>query len=547
MTDPSFYYAIYKRLQATASSHGAHINGDNDPQDQTYGGFSLKYADSTYGIFKQLGPQATFWGYTPGMKPLKDNDTTPANNPMWAILNASLLPNPPDKITVNGQQWPVMPPPLPGETIAQTYPEWIEFNPMGGLRLIDALATWISNGKTNDVPKGAPIDTATLSGLALPKFPLKNNDNTAILFVCSREGDDGRRAGDGALPNPPSVPVPAQFWNSSQIFLTYPPGVPGHLPGTLAQPVHLEPGGHYYLTAVIGNSSSAYAGRMSIGGSPKIEVLADALAFNSFMGPNVPLYSLGELDAASTKASYEQFFMRLWSYDTVGFRFDVDDVFKRLVAAVQANVPANMLAGDTPDQWVRDSHPCVKVRIMSGEKPNNYTPWGAVPSIDSSPLKDRHIAQRNLAHFDMTQMAIKPPMWKKFIVAQAGAGVNGLSLRHMLPLDAFRVYLAIPRAAWERYIDPKTSKGGAVRGFEVVREVANKPFPGEAVLLRQTNAAAEIHVADHAKDKFFGMALGLEGDPARLKGVRVTDISMAHAAADHSVVGGFTVQLNVGR
>ena len=133
---------------------------------------------------------------------------------------------------------------------------------------------------------------------------------------------------------------------------------------------------------------------MSIGGSPKIEVLADALAFNSFMGPNVPLYSLGELDAASTKPSYEQFFMRLWSYDTVGFRFDVDDVFKRLVAAVQANVPANMLGGDTPDQWVRDSHPCVKVRIMSGERPNNYTPWGAVPSIDSSPLKDRHIAQR---------------------------------------------------------------------------------------------------------------------------------------------------------
>ena len=111
----------------------------------------------------------------------------------------------------------------------------------------------------------------------------------------------------------------------------------------------------------------------------------------------------------------------------------------------------------------------------------------------------------------------------------------------------FRIYLAIPLVAWERYIDPKTSKGGAVRGFDVVREVANKPFPGDTVFLRQTNAAAEIHVADHAREKFFGMALGLEGDPARLKGVRVTDISMAHAAADHSVVGGFTVQLNMGR
>ena len=536
MTDPSFYYAIYKRLQATAAPYNAHINSDNDPPDQTFGGFSLKYADATYGIFTHLGPQSSFWGYNQNMKPLKDMDNTPANNPMWAILNASLGPEPlPDKITVGGTQWPVMPPPLQGSI--SVYKEWLEFNQPGQPRLIDALGTWIANGKTNDVPKGAPINTATLAALPLPKFPLKNSDKGAILFVCSRQGDDGRRAGDGALPNPPAVPIPAQFWNSSQIFLT-------DTLGNLAQPVHLVPGAHYYLAAVIGNSSSLYCGRMSLGGSsPKIEVLADALAFNSFMGPNVPLASLGELDAASPNPSYEQFTMRLWSYDTVGFRFDVDDVFKRLVQAVQLGVPANMLAGDTPDQWVRDSHPCVKVRIMSGEMPNSYTPVGALPTIDSSPLKDRHIAQRNLAHFDMTQMAIKPPMWKKFIVAQAGAGVNGLSLQHALPLDAFRVFLAIPRAAYERYIDPKTSKGGAVRGFDVVREVGSKPFPGEAVFLRQTNAAAEIHVADHAREKFFGMALGLEGDPARLKGVRVTDISMAHAAADHGVVGGFTVQL----
>ena len=66
MTDPSFYYAIYKRLQATASSHGAHINGDNDPPDQTYGGFSLKYADATYGIFKQLGAAGDVLGLHAG-------------------------------------------------------------------------------------------------------------------------------------------------------------------------------------------------------------------------------------------------------------------------------------------------------------------------------------------------------------------------------------------------------------------------------------------------------------------------------------------------
>ena len=134
MTDPSFYYAIYKRLQATASSHGAHINGDNDPPDQIYGGFSLKYADATYGIFKQLAPAGDVSGATrQSMKPLKDNDTTPANNPMWAILNASLVRRIlPDKMhRWAARQWPVMPPPLQGETIAQTYPEWMEFNPDG--------------------------------------------------------------------------------------------------------------------------------------------------------------------------------------------------------------------------------------------------------------------------------------------------------------------------------------------------------------------------------------------------------------------------------
>ena len=69
-----------------------------------------------------------------------------------------------------------------------------------------------------------------------------------------------------------------------------------------------------------------------------------------------------------------------------------------------------------------------------------------------------------------------------------------------------------------------------MRGFEVVREAASKPFP-DAVILRQTSAAAEIHVADHGgRERFFGMALGLEGDPARLKGQRLGDISVAHGA-----------------
>lgn len=209
--DPSFYYSIFKRLQATAASNNIHLNDDTDA-DNFAGGFSLKYSESTFGIFTHLGPQALGWKYcSPGMKPLNDNSLVPAENPMWAILDASLESEPlPHSIEVGNEEWPVMPAPL-DHSIA-TFPEWLEFNQPGTLRLIDALGTWIEHGKVNDTPKGSPIDTASLRALPKPIFPAKSIEKGPILFVCSRKGDDGRRAGDGVKPDPPAVPVPANFW-----------------------------------------------------------------------------------------------------------------------------------------------------------------------------------------------------------------------------------------------------------------------------------------------------------------------------------------------
>jgi hypothetical protein len=202
------------------------------------------------------------------------------------------------------------------------------------------------------------------------------------------------------------------------------------------------------------------------------------------------------------------------------------------------------LGGLTIDDWLKGSHPCVKIRITAGENPNTFTPENNVPlTLASDPRKDRHTAQHNLAPFDMTLMAIKEPMWKTFIVAQAGDGVNRLVMQHGLPLQTVRVFIAVPRPAYEHYIDPKTRRGGAVRGFEVVREAMPKPFP-DAVILRQTSAAAEIHVADHGhgRERYFGMAIGLEGDPARLRDSRLGDISVAHGTSDGNIVGGFTLR-----
>ena len=81
-----------------------------------------------------------------------------------------------------------------------------------------------------------------------------------------------------------------------------------------------------------------------------------------------------------------------------------------------------------------------------------------------------------------------------------------------------------------------------MRGLEVVTDVPSKPFP-EAVILRQTGAVL-IRIAEHAgeKERFFGMSLGIEGDPAGFKRARDSNVSVVHAAQESGVVGGFTLR-----
>jgi hypothetical protein len=366
-----------------------------------------------------------------------------------------------------------------------------------------------------------------------------------VLFVCSRLGDDGRRPGDGALPNPPATPVPPQFWNTSQIFLSYPPGVPGQTAGAIANPTTLKPKEEYWVLALIGNAGDNRAGTVADFQNPKFLVQGDAQAFNTFTSPGTSLPSLDNIDPTSTNPSFEQLYMFVWVYDVVGFRFNVDAVFSQLAAAL-AQLPPAMLGGLSPTAWLKDGHPCVKVRIMSGEQLDHYPPAGNAPQppqLDVSvPTVDRHIAQRNLAPFDPLEIGMKKIKWTNFIVAQAGAGWNELALQEALPPDAFHFYFAIPRAAWERWIDPRTSKGGVVRGLEVVTDAPSKPFP-EAVILRRTGPVL-IRIVQHAgeKERFFGMSLGLSGDPAVLRRARDRDVSVVHAAEHGGVVGGFTLR-----
>ena len=544
MTDPSFYYAIFKKLQATGASNGAHINKDNTPATQFYGGFSLFSSDDDYGIFGHLAPQSTTWGYSPTMYPLTPNNTVPAENPLWVMLNASLgTPGMlPDKVTVAGVDWPVMPPPLMGDI--SFCPTWLDFNAQSP-RLIDALATWITDGKLNDTPKTAPLTFAALSATPPAQFPLKPQEATPILFVASMPGDDGRRHGDHALPDAPVNHVPANFWATSQIFLTDATGVTVH-------PAQLKPGEEYYVAAMIGNASGGGAGTAN--SQPEIDVRCDAMAFNTVLSPGVTLPSLGNLDATDSNAVYQQYFMRRLSYDVVGFRFNVDAVFAALKAAlVAANID---LGGATPDAWLANSHPCVKVRITSGELPNTYLPSdNSSVSLASDPRKDRHIAQRNLAPFDMSLVGGKKIGWTNFIVAQvggkgtnaigqkSGVGANALELQHTGQVTAgLNLYLAMPQHVYDAYVAPLANLPNGTVGFAPVVHppAAFKPFPN-AVILRQSAAVARLVVAYHGSERFLGMAVGIEEDPATFKG-KFGDVSVSHVASDGSIVGGFTLQ-----
>lgn len=545
----SFFYAIFKRLQASyhqesSASFDGHLSPDGSAG--LYGGFSLVWPGDPNGLFGSLSaaaPDIAQPGYTlePGLMPLDPASTVPADNPLYQMLANSLgAPGTvPNSVTVAGQQWPVMPPPEGGTQTNQT---WLGFNPAAGVRLVDQLGLWIGNGKLDDSPQEAPLVYPSLMASPVPLFP---GAETGILYVASYPGDDGRRNGDGAMPVVPVDHVPDNFFQTSQVFLT---DTAGHIQA----PVALPAGGQYYVVAVIGNAGKAIAGQLFDAQYP-IQVLCDALAFNSVMGPNFPLPALSSLDPANLGATFDsQFYLDPLTRDVVGFQFDVDQVFAGLVAALQeAVMTMGMdLGGLTPAEWLKAGHPCVKVRIMDGEYPNKFQPLGAAPTLGSNPQKDRHIAQHNLSPFDMNEMARQPVHWTTFIAAQVGTGPNRLSLQAALPDELssgqFRVHLAVPSGSWRRWFAGKPIGKSFVPGGGT----PSKPFP-EAVVLTWTGAGTPtLEVPDHQAEPYLGLALGLEwlgrgkdAEPGKARTLPpLGDIRLLHRTADGAIAGGFTLR-----
>jgi len=507
----SFYHAIYKRLWAIGVKGDAHttiVAGD--------GNFSLNSPGPPHGIF----------GSTDYGAPLALGNYVAANNPLWVILNASFNPPPPPGylVSVPGYPtpWPTMPWPGSGP-----YPLWDQWNAAAPpLRLIDRLQHWIEvDHQLDDTPGGSHLEfTDWSSGPAL--VPQVKGKEEQVLFVCSVAGDNGVRPGNVKSNN---------YWNTSQIFVCDDHGKNIGLPTFKA-------GEQRTIQAIIGNSSSLLAG--SLFNLPPVQVQCNAYAFNTFLSDAVPLPEMSALDAPNAGFTYEQVALMPTSYAVAGFRFDVDQVFQSLSDKMKAhNYTAAQLGFPTVDDWLKANaaHACVKVLVRANEYPNNQ--MGNFPSDMALPTADRHIAQRNLAGFDMSVVAMKKIKWQYFMMSQAGEGLNALSIDSHLPADAARFYFAVPSEMFRRHIAQGAKGAGNHRGFEVVTG-ADKAF-ADGVILRRTSPDARLSIADHKGEPFFGMALGIEGDPARLKSARVGDISVVHARHDGHVVGGFTLRPQV--
>ena len=506
----SFWHAIYKRLWAVGSRGDAHVS----TEIVSDGNFSLETTSQGNGIF----------GTTDYGKPLAIGDFTAAHNPLWVILNATVPPLPSPPLTPpmyllpvppGNAMWPAMPYPGGGP-----YPDWDAWNSpaLTPFRVIDRLQNWIETDKQiDDTPKGVHLGDSYIKAPS-PAFPLKTNpkENAQILFIPSRDTDNGERPGN----------IQADFWNTSMIFVTGTDGKDDGLPV-------FQKGTEHYIAAIIANSGNLNTGARIGGGLPPVTVNCKAYVFGTFLSPGTPLPVLTNLDPADTNGDYEEFVLGPLKRDVVGFRFNVDSVYAALITLME-QLDMQLFGNGKADLWLKAGHACVKVWLTGGEFPGphnaNGTDWCDGTQV---PLANRKIAQRNLAAFAPTVTGMKKPHWTYFVMSQAFAGTNALVMKAAhLPADVVRYYIAVPIAVYERYV----AKGGSHRGFETVTDVP-KPFPA-AVILRQTAPGARLEFADHRREAFFGLALGVE----ILKETRMSDIDMVHMAHDGRVVGGFTLR-----
>jgi len=507
MPTPSYYFTLYKKFQILG-----HV-----PEGTAHG-----TAAGTAG-FSLAAPG----DFTANKGPLLG--ATPATSPLWAVLNSRAMGNNyPTPVNVGGVSWRTMPIGSPAG--------WNDFQVSAPApKLVAVFADWITAGKTNDTPAGV---------IAAAPPPIAGGlDAGVVPFVCSMPGDDGVRPGT----------VPADFWSTSLIFLVDP------ATGAISNPSTLAAASEYYLAAVVGNRGNADGGRFAVAPGETIEAAGWVMVWNSGMSPAVQLPALSNLDVNSIAGAYEQYFLNAGRYDVVGFRLNVQTVFNGLVKAIGDS--GADLGGLTPEEWVhaQGAHLCAKVLIRTASQS-----W---PTMGSTPIMERRIAQKNLAPFAVDLSVTDPDPaihWQNFMVGDvieflAGAAQFDEELgRHRLRLRAelagqMKVFLAVPARSFARWV--KNAKMEGLKQLDAAEAQKLHPPFKQAVVLAVTGPEAVIELPALGKE-FLAMSLGLQYSPKALKAGRLGALTLAQSTAapkidrqrrtftiEHLPVGGFTLEV----
>lgn len=512
MPNPSYYFTIFKKFQVLNHVPDGTLHGN---------------ATAPFGGFNLTDPNAAIGSSNRGA--LLGTTTNPADSPLWALLNARALGM--SSVSVGGVNWPAMPQGTPAS--------WTDFQitpPTN--KLVQVFGDWIAAGKVRDVPSSviATMPAPITAGL----------DPGVQLFVCSVTGDDGTRPGT----------VPSNFWATSLIFLADPST------GNTVNPPELSASSEYYLTAVIGNRGSGSAGQYNNPPGVAVEAAGWVMVFNTSTSPAVQLPALSNLDQTSTNGNYGVYFIKPGRYDVVGFRLNVQTVFDGLVKAVAAS--GIDLGGLTAEEWVRaeSAHLCAKVLVRTATES-----W---PTFSDTPFTNRRMAQKNLARFAVDLAVTSPDpniIWRNFMAGDvfrffASAwriderlGMHRLIIRSNLPAGVMRLFLAIPKQSFKRWLGQ-----GSIKGFKQVDQGylpgLKTPFP-ENVILQLTEGENWIELPPLGEE-FLAMSLGIEYSVSQLEAGQTGEISIVQETTvpkidpekpcyerEQVIVGGFTLTMEV--
>lgn len=472
----SYYFNLYKKFQVLGQvpSNNVHATGT--------GGFNLSNPSSVFGN----SDSGALLG------------TSPANSPLWAVLNSGAMGNAAfSPVNIGGVSWPTMPVGNPAG--------WSDFQLSAPApKLVDTFADWIIAGKTDDIPNAV---------IAAKPTTITSTSPGTDLFVCSIGDDNGTRPGS----------VPSNYWATSLIYLVDP------LTGNAVNPLNLASSSEYYLAAIIGNRGDTKTGRFSSPPGSKVEATAWVMVWNTGMSPAVQLPALSNLDDSDYSGAYESYFINEGSYDEVGFRLNVQDVFNGLVAAIEDS--GTDLGGLSPEQWVhaQGAHLCSKVMVREGNDP-----W---PQLGDTPFTDKRIAQKNMAPFaiDLSVTDNDPNIqWSNFMVGDVieflalarkfnpDFGEHQLTFRPQLKMKGMRVYLAIPIRSLSRW-----AKQLVFNGFKKVDDNdIKRPFPKceifELVEDEGTLAVPALH------GEFLALSLGIEYKTKDIIKQKITEIGQVH-------------------